>query len=261
LSPQVSDIVLEARGVGFTYAAEPVLQGVSLAFEQGEFFGLAGPNGAGKSTLLNLLTGVLTPREGSVALRGTPVVSMRRREIEREIALVPQKTGTAFPFSVLEMVLMGRQPFAGFAALDSPEDYQIAGDSLKAVGIEPLAAKMYDELSGGEQQLVLLARALAQKARILLLDEPVSFLDLRHQWEVLSLLARLRDEGLTVIATFHDLNAASRWCSRMGLLRAGRLVACGAPAEVMSAPQLSELYGIPLVVEQAGEGRVRVEFP
>jgi iron complex transport system ATP-binding protein len=253
--------ILEARQISFAYGATPTLRGISLCAARGEFLGIAGPNGAGKSTLLHLLTGYLKPDSGQVLLSGRDVAHMRRREAASQVAFVAQKSETVFSFTVTEMVLMGRQPYAGLAAFDTEEDFEIVGESLAEAGIAHLSAKLFDELSGGEQQLVLIARALAQRAPVVILDEPVSFLDVRHQWDVLNLLAAQRNAGKTVIATFHDLNIAARWCSRLVLIREGSIAAEGAPSEVLTAGQLEAVYGLPLRVE-SGPGRpVRVDFP
>lgn len=253
--------LLMARDVCFGYGPQAVLHGVSLELHPGELLVLAGPNGAGKSTLLLLLTGYLRPQSGCIRLEGHDIASLHRRQVAVRLAFVPQKSDVAFSFSVTEMVLMGRQPYAGLAALDTTEDLGIVHEALAATGISHLASKCYDQLSGGEQQLVLLARALAQQTPILVLDEPASFLDMRRQWEMMNLLGRLRQEGKTILATFHDLNSAARWASRLALMHQGRIVACGAPSQVLSTQRLEEVYGIPLQVEPTPAGFLRIDFP
>ena len=174
---------------------------------------------------------------------------------------MPQKSGYAFAYGVLEMVLMGRQPYLGLAAYDSDADIGVASAALERVGAGHLAEKSFDELSGGEQQLVLVARALAQDTAVLVLDEPVTFLDLRHQFEIMELLAGLARDGHAVLATVHDLNLAARWCSRLALMRCGIVEAAGAPAQVLTQERLRQVYQIPLTVLANSGGRPRVEFP
>jgi iron complex transport system ATP-binding protein len=253
--------ILRAAGVSFSYHSTPALRDVSLDLHAGEFHALAGPNGAGKSTLLNVLTGYLPPSNGTVALGGRDLRRLSPRDIAAQVAVVPQKSGYAFAYGVLEMVLMGRQPYLGLAAYDSDADIGIASAALERVGAGHLAEKSFDELSGGEQQLVLVARALAQDTAVLVLDEPVTFLDLRHQFEIMELLAGLARDGHAILATVHDLNLAARWCSRLALMRCGIVEAAGAPAQVLTQERLRQVYQIPLTVLADSGGRPRVEFP
>ena len=253
---------LHAEDVRFAYGGTPALCGVTLGVAGGEFLALAGPNGAGKTTLLHVMTGYLSPQSGAVTLDGRDLRRMRRREVAAGVAVVPQRAETPFGFGVLEMVLMGRQPYLGLAAFDTPGDVEIALAALDRVGADHLRGKRFDELSGGEQQLVLVARALAQQSPVLVLDEPVTFLDLRHQFEVMELLAGLAAEGRAVLATFHDLNHAARWCTRLALMRCGLLAAVGAPADVLREDLLREVYGLALTVRRDTPGLPpRVEFP
>lgn len=241
---------LVVSNLRFSYRGPEVIRGVSLQVGSSLFVGIAGPNGAGKSTLLNLLTGYLTPNAGEITVHGKALQSMSRRAVAAAIAYVPQKSDVRFSFSVMEIVLMGRQPYVGLAAFDTAEDVEIAREAMETVGISHLADKAYDQLSGGEQQLTMIARAVAQRAPILLLDEPTSFLDLRHQWDVLKLLKQLTERGTTVVATLHDLNVGARWCDSLVLMKAGQVTRVGAPAEVLTADVLAELYDLPVIVEQ-----------
>jgi iron complex transport system ATP-binding protein len=252
---------VEAQNVFFSYGRRLVLRDISLLIGRGEFVGVAGPNGAGKTTLLLTLTGYLQPQRGAVFLDGAPVALMSRREAASRVAFVAQKTEMSFPFRVLEVVLMGRHPYAGLAALDSARDVEAALRALERLDAADLADKQFNELSGGEQQLVLLARALAQETPVLILDEPTSFLDFRRQWNVLQILAGLRQCGVTIVATFHDLNVAARWCSQLVLLHNGVVAAAGRPGEVLTASRLESLYGIPLVVDSRPSGTVRIDYP
>ena len=260
-----TDSLLRADDVRFSYDgrhAPIILDGVSLNVAAGDFVGLAGPNGAGKTTLLHVLTGALVPSSGVVSLAGRNIANMRHREVAANVAVVPQRNESAFHFGVMEMVLMGRQPYLGLAAFDTAEDVRLADEALERVGAGALRNKRFDRLSGGEQQLVLIARALTQQAPVLVLDEPVAFLDLRHQFEIMQLLAELAREGRGVLATFHDLNHAARWCSRLALLSEGRVAASGAPADVLQEELLRRVYGIALsVVAGQPPAPPRVEFP
>ena len=254
--------VLRADQVAFSYGRRQVLRDVSLDVFPGEFLALAGCNGAGKTTLLHLLTGYLTPDAGTVTLEGEPVADLPRQEVARRIAYVPQRSATVFPFRVEEMVLMGRQPYAGLAAFDTEEDCQTAAQALDEVGLGREAGRrLFEELSGGERQLVLIARALAQQASILILDEPATYLDLRRQWEVMQLLERRRAGGATIIATFHDLNLAARWATRIALLHEGRMAAVGTAREVLRTEILEPVYGITLRVEHRDGRPPLVELP
>ena len=222
-----------------------LIRNVSITVARGSLTGLLGPNGCGKTTLLKLLSGVLTPREGSVALDSQPLSKRSRREIARRIAVVPQETHPAFDFSALEMVLMGRHPHLGAFQLEGPDDIAIARDAMVATGTAHLADRSYMTLSGGEKQRVIIAAALAQAGDTLLLDEPTASLDLGYQLEVASLLHRLnRERGVTMVLATHDLNLAASLCDRLVLMRGGRVLAEGSPNEVLTAAHVQQLYDV-----------------
>lgn len=236
---------LRVDNVHFAYAdALPVLAGLSLDISAGTFLGIVGPNGAGKSTLLHLMTGVLRPGHGRVELFGRPLSTWKRRDIARRIAVVPQSEPWSFPFRVMEVVLMGRTPhLRGLLATETDADREAAGRALEAADIAPLADRTLDQLSGGERQMVLVARALAQEPDIILLDEPTASLDLARQQQVFRLLVRLnRERGLTVAAVTHDLNLAALFCDEMAVLHEGRIVVRGAPAGILQDALLSRVY-------------------
>lgn len=237
---------MRADAVSFRYGNRSTLQQVSVELGAGELLGIVGPNGAGKTTLLNVLSGYLHAQSGSVELGGRPLHGYSRRQIARQIAVVPQRAEVAFSYSVREVVLMGRHPYAGFAALDTSDDLHVAADSMLQVGLGGFEERGYDQLSGGEQRLVLVARALAQQTPILMLDEPLAELDLRHQFQMLTLLKTLAADGKAILATFHDLNAAARWCDRVILLADGTIRASGIPGEVLRPELLHEVYGVAL---------------
>jgi iron complex transport system ATP-binding protein len=224
---------------------EFALRDVSVAVPRGSVTGLLGPNGCGKTTLLKLLSGVLQPHAGEVMLDGRPVSSMPRREVARQIAVVPQETHPAFDFSVMEMTLMGRHPHLGPFQLEGPEDLAIARDALAATGTAHLAERAYMTLSGGEKQRVVIASALAQSPTVLLLDEPTASLDLGYQLEVASLLVRLnRERSVTMVLATHDLNLAASLCDSLVLVRDGRVLAQGATRDVLTAAMVNQLYGV-----------------
>jgi iron complex transport system ATP-binding protein len=242
---------LTAEHVSFEYAGRGETPGafslydVSVAVRRGSLTGLLGPNGCGKTTLLRLMSGVLRPRRGDVALNGRPLQSISRRELARSVAVVPQETHPAFDYSVLEMTLMGRHPHLGVFQLEGPDDIAIAHEALAATGTAHLAARPYMTLSGGEKQRVVIASALAQAPEVLLLDEPTASLDLAYQLEVGSLLSRLnRDRGVTMVLATHDLNLAASLCDSLVLLRAGRVVAQGPTRDVLTGALVRQLYDV-----------------
>jgi iron complex transport system ATP-binding protein len=240
---------LRFDAVRFGYGARPVLDGIDLTVGAGEMVGLLGPNGAGKTTLLRLATGILHPASGEVRLFGREISSVPRRERARLAAVVPQEARATFDFTVREMVLMGRAPHLGLLGIEHAADLDAAEAALRATGLVELADARLREMSGGEKQRVLLARALAQEAPLLLLDEPTAFLDLRHRLEVYRLAARLRSErGLTIVAVSHDVNLAARFCPRLVLLHAGRIAADGPPEAVVTRETIRRTYGAEVTV-------------
>jgi iron complex transport system ATP-binding protein len=236
--------LLAAEGVRFGYGARTVLDGVNLAIERGEMLGLIGPNGAGKSTLVRLLAGILRPTSGAVRLDGRPLSEWTRAARARRLALVPQEPHVEFPYTVLEVVLMGRSPHLSALALPGRRDLDIARAALARLEVADLEARRMDELSGGERQRVFLARALAQEPGILLLDEPTTHLDLRHQTQLHDVARALcRQAGVGVLSVLHDLNLAAAYCDRLLLLAAGRTLSEGPPADVLEPGLLERAFG------------------
>jgi iron complex transport system ATP-binding protein len=249
--------LLRAVDVSFSYGQAghsttlPVLRGVSAEVRRGEVLGILGPNGSGKTTLLRLLSGTRRPSAGEVLLDDTPLLRLSRREIARQIAVVPQETQLAFDYSVMEMVLMGRHPHLGVFELEGPNDFAIARDALRATGTDALEGRQFNTLSGGEKQRVVIASALAQATDLLLLDEPSSSLDLRYQLETADLLRRLnRERGATLVLSTHDLNFAASICDSLLLIREGRVLMCGAPRQVLTPDSIRELYGVEADVQE-----------
>jgi iron complex transport system ATP-binding protein len=237
-------IALRAENLAFSYYNGRVVDGVSLTLRPGEMVGLLGPNGSGKTTLLRLLCGVLRPAQGCVTLDGTDLQRLSRRQISQHVAVVLQELHVPFGFSVREMVAMGRAPYLGFLADEKARDRRAVEQAMAVTHTAYLAHRPYNELSGGEQQRVRLAMALAQEPRILLLDEPTVHLDLNHQVEVLDLVRqRNREAGLTVLAAMHDLNLAALYFDRLVLLQEGRVVLEGPPADVLSEASIARVFG------------------
>ena len=235
---------LTALRVSLAFGRTPVLRELSFDLPQGDFAAVLGPNGAGKTTLLRLLSGSLAPQKGSIHLFGRDLATLPARERAASLAVVPQESRVLFPFTVLEVVLMGRFPRLGILGMESREDEAVAARCLEEVGMLTFARRPLDSLSSGERQRVFIARALAQEPRILLLDEPTTFLDLKHRLQVFGILSRLnRRSGLTILTISHDLNLAARHCRTIWILKGGSMLAHGAPAEVLTAERVQEAYG------------------
>ena len=240
---------VDVRGVTFRYRSGKGLGGVSFRVSPGERVGVVGPNTAGKRTLLRLLSKVLVPQQGAVLIHGRDLSGVGRLALAREVAVVPQEFQVAFPFSVNEVVLMGRYPHATGGAWGA-RDRAVAGAAMDATGIAGLAHRRVDELSGGERQLVSLARALAQEPSVLLLDEPTAHLDLRHQRDMVDIIFASRtDRARTTIIVSHDLNLAAEHCDRLLLLAGGIVQAFGTPEEVVNPHQLEQAYGCPVDID------------
>jgi iron complex transport system ATP-binding protein len=240
--------LLELRDVHFSYA-HPVLTGVTLDVCAGELVALLGPNGAGKSTLLGLAHGQLQPQRGEVRLNGGSLAGLSRRELARQIGLVAQQGELQFPLTALEFTLAGRFAHAQGFGFDAARDVESARAALRATDAVQFAARHFNELSSGEKQRVLLARALAQEPRLLLLDEPTANADLAHQLSLLDLVRQLtRERQLAALLVTHEINLAAEFADRIALLKDGRLLACGAPHEVITEPLLGEAFGTPLLV-------------
>ena len=249
--------LVEFRGVRFAYPQGSVgrppfeLCDLTFALSPGEVLGLIGPNAAGKTTVIRLLSRVLRPSRGDILIDGERVAALDRASVARQVAVVPQDVPQGFPFTVEQLVLMGRFPHAPARFFESREDRRIAREAMALTGVEALAGEPLEHLSGGERQRVVLARALAQEPRLLVLDEPTAHLDLRYQAECVALVRRLhRDEGLGILLVSHDLNLAAEVSDRLLLLAGGSVVKIGAPEEVLQEPLLEAVYGCRVVVDK-----------
>ncbi len=243
-------VSLQVRQVSFSYLDGLVLHNINLSIKAGEMVGLLGPNGSGKTTLIKLASGVLKPGQGEIKLDGSNFSQLSRKSIARSVAVVPQQFNIPFAFTTTEVVMLGRTPFFRAFAEESEVDKQFVSNALALVSISDLKERRFDELSGGERQKVILAMALAQQPKLLLLDEPTVHLDITHQVEILELVRRLNVErGLTVIAAMHDLNLASLYFDRLILLKEGRVSADGTPAQVLTEHRIKEVFSASVKVE------------
>lgn len=248
------DAIVEARDVVFAYAATPVVNGVSLTLPRGTVGALIGANGSGKSTLIRLLAGLLTPSNGHVFIEGVALTSIPLRERAKRIAYVPQSTTMVFPFTALEVVLTGRSPYSGRFSFENDADKRIAFYALEVLDAAHLAHRPVTELSGGERQLVTVARALAQEPDVMLLDEPASALDLKHRTQLARALRRLSDErGITALTITHDLMLLDSVADLVFAMKCGRIVAAGAPETVLVENVLSDVYDARVRSERRGE--------
>ena len=246
------------RGLSVELGGREILHGIDAELRAGEWVALVGPNGAGKTTLLRAMAGLL-PHGGALELGGRPVRSWPERERARAVAFVRQRGDEAFAYTVRQTVELGRAPHTGWVAPLGAGDHAAVDRALDAVGLRGDAGRTVTALSGGEQQRVRLAQALAQDAPTLLLDEPTAHLDVRHRLDLLGRARALADGGRTVVAALHDLGWAARYADRLLLLAAGRLVADGAPAEVLTPENLAAVFGVEARVEPAPDG-LRVHF-
>ena len=245
----MAETVLRADELSVGYHDRPVLHAVSFNVREGEFCGLLGPNGSGKSTLLKALGGVLRPWSGRAELFGADVQTLSPRAIARRVAVIPQGVNILFPFTVEEIVAMGRHPHLGRFEREGQHDRDAVRRALDETDTAALVGRPVDELSGGERQRVVIARALAQEPELLLLDEPTTHLDINHQVEVFELLARLnRERGLTVLAISHDVNVCAEYCRRLLVLKDGRLVGDGTPGALLTPELVRDVYGAPVHV-------------
>ncbi|MGO0122966.1 ABC transporter ATP-binding protein [Desulfothermobacter acidiphilus] len=245
---------LEVKELGFSYSSVPTLRGVAFAVQSGEVLGVVGPNGSGKSTLLRCLAKVLKPHVGTVFLDGKDLAGLKGREVGRLLGYVPPPgSGQAFPCTVLVTVLQGRRPHLTWGV--GPRDLEVVTRALAYLGLTELAERQLNELSSGQRQKVLIARALAQEPEVFLLDEPTATLDLRYQLEVLALMRKLsKEQGCVVVMVLHDLGLASRFSDRLLLLHQGSIFAAGSAESVLTPENLRVVYGVEAVVTKTPWG-------
>jgi iron complex transport system ATP-binding protein len=241
----MAEPLLTAKGVSYRQDRHLILSDVRLSVQPGELVGLIGPNGAGKTTLLKVIGGLWSGAKGQITLLDRPLARYSARDVARIIAQVPQITALDFPFSVRQVVLMGRNPHLSRFELETERDRRIAEQAMKRTKTLDLAERLIGTLSGGERQRVLIARALTQEARLLLLDEPTANLDIQHQIGILELVQGLiREDGLGAVAAVHDLELAARFCDRLVLMDQGAVLAEGTPEDVLSPDILRKAYAV-----------------
>jgi len=240
--------MISAVDVGVDLEGRTILEGVSIDVVPGELLVLVGPNGAGKSTLLGVLSGERRPSRGSVTLEGRELGSIRHAELARLRSVLTQENTVSFPFLVSEVVAMGRSPWA--RTVEGRDDIAAVAEAMDAADIAHLAARRYTSLSGGEKARVSLARVLAQRTPMVLLDEPTASLDLRHQEDVMRVGRRAADEGRAVVVVLHDLSLASAYADRLALVSGGRLEALGTPGEVLTEERVERVYGLPVSLHE-----------
>jgi iron complex transport system ATP-binding protein len=248
--------VYRIQDLRFAYSQTPVLNGISTTIFVGDFVALVGPNGAGKSTFLKILAGLNRRYAGTVEFDSVSLAKVTSHDLARRVAFVPQETHVAFPFSVNQMVLMGRAPHQSASLFDSGIDIERAEYAMRLTDTLDLSKKAFTALSGGERQRVVLASALAQEPEVLLLDEPTVYLDLKHQIHFYDIVERLNlEHRMTIVSVTHDVNLAARYARRMIAMRAGRFVADGVPESVLTPEHLYEIFEVSVSVFKRTDGR------
>lgn len=243
-------MIIKINDLSFSYNSQPVLQDIRLEVEKGEVLGVIGPNGSGKSTLLKCIDRILKPKGGSILLDGKEINRFSMRELARFIGYVPQREDSRFPVTVFDAILMGRKPFLNWKP--SSSDLEKVSQIVESLKLESIAMREIGSISGGERQKVLIARAIAQEPQVLLLDEPTSYLDLRHQLEVMDLVKHLAGEGTSSVVAIHDLNLAARYCSSLLLLQEGKVFAAGGK-EVLAPENIEPVYRVKIQTCCEGE--------
>ena len=249
-------MAIHVKNLNYHYGDFPALKNITFSVATGNFFIIIGPNGSGKSTLLKVMAGILKSQTDQLDILNRPMDKYSRKSLARTIAFVPQMIPTDFPFTVTEIVLMGRSPYLGMLGLEQEKDLEIAKQALSFTGVEHLAHRKLDQLSGGEQQRVFVAKAICQEPEIILLDEPTASLDLAHQVRLMDLMEKLKNErGITVVMVSHDVNLAAMYGDRLLLLNKGEIIRLGAPKEVLTFQTLEQVYGCTLLVDESPLGK------
>jgi len=241
--------MVELENVSLGYDHRAILEGVNMKARPGQILGLVGPNGSGKSTLIKGMARLIDLFAGRILIEGRELATIKRDELARLVAIVPQSPALPGAFTAFEIVLMGRTPHLGLLRYEGGRDMVAAWQAMGATQTQSFAERRISELSGGERQRLVIARALTQQPRVLLLDEPTANLDIHHQVEVLNLVSTLcREQSLTVIIALHDLNLAAQYCNRLVMLNGGHVYAEGTPADILTAPNIRDVYGVEVCV-------------
>ena len=251
------NMAVNVINLSYSYGTRPVLNNLTFSVPKGDFFIIIGPNGSGKTTLMKVISGILKPQKGRLEILNRSIGHYNLKALARTIAFVPQMVTVDFPFTVIEMVLMGRSPYLGMLGLEHEKDMEIAKQAIAFTGVEHLTHRKLDQLSGGEQQRVFIARAICQEPDVILLDEPTASLDLAHQVRVMDLMEKLKAEkGVTVVMVSHDVNLAAMYGDQLLLLSNGQIVCQGLPDEVLTFQTLEEAYGCTLLVDESPLGKI-----
>ena len=250
------NMTITAKNLSHSFGENIVLRNVSFHVPKRDFFIIIGPNGSGKTTLMKIISGILKPQNGELKILNRSIDQYHRKALARTIAFVPQMTFADFPFTVTEIVLMGRSPYLGMLGLEGENDLEIANQAIAFTGLENLAHRKLDQLSGGEQQRVFIARAICQEPDIILLDEPTASLDLAYQVRIMDLMEKLKTEkGITVVMVSHDVNLAAMYADHLLLLHNGQVMCQGLPDEVITYQTLEAAYGCTLLVDESPLGK------
>ncbi len=242
----MKDALVDIQNLSLSLDEKPILSGVDLSIEEGAYISIVGPNGAGKTSLIKCLARIYLKWTGTVTLAGESLRSYQPKALARQLSYVPQGQYHLFPFTVIDFVTLGRYPHLSPFTSIRKEDHDAVQEALELAGVESFKHRVFNTLSGGERQMVLIAAALAQGARILLLDEPATSLDYRHQADVMRLLKRInRDSGITMISVNHDINSAALWSDRMVAIKNGSVFCEGTPEEIMQRDRLEQIYDTP----------------
>jgi len=249
--------ILDINNISLSFRDKLILSNVSLEVSAGEFFVIIGPNGAGKTSLLKVLSGLQKAQHGSVTIKGENITKYTRRKLSQILAIVPQHIEVGFPFTVADTVIMGRSPHLGILGMEDKQDFHIAEEAMKFTEVAHLEDRKLFQLSGGELQRVIIARAICQQPEIILLDEPTTALDPSHQLKIMDLMERFRRQyNTTIIMVSHDLNLASMYGDMLMLLKEGRVVKTGDPKTVLNKELLEESYGCQMMVDESPLGGV-----
>lgn len=242
---------LQLNNIFFSYRDTPVLKGISIDVEKSKFVSILGPNGSGKSTLLKTINNIYTPEQGSISIEGKNISLFKPKELAKKIALVPQDTIIDYDFTVKEIIMMGRHPYKGRFQRENEEDFRIVENVMKMTNTYEIKDRFITEISGGERQRVIIAKALAQDPSIILLDEPTSHLDINHQMDILNLLQKLnREKGTTIILVIHDINLAARYSDEIILIDEGIVIGAGKPEDVITLKNMEKAYNIKVAIDK-----------
>ncbi len=256
------DLVVDVKNMDFRYDSEPMLKNINFDIPCGSFVSILGPNGSGKTTLLKNLCGILNPEKGTISLKNKNLKGYKHKELAKTVAVVHQSNNIGFSFSVFDTVLMGRFPYIKKLQGETTEDIKIAEESMKNTGIYHLREKDIREISGGERQRVMIARALTQEPEVLILDEPISNLDIKFQISILKLCKKLnKEKGITIVTTLHDINLAGQYSDYTLLLNKGNLVAQGEPRSVLTVDNIKNVYQVQVEILDMGKDRFPYIIP